>query len=168
MVTRYGAIDTAIGRMWVAHRDGRILRTMLEGDPRAFARELAESSGQPPEREAALPSTIGRTVDEAVQGRHDLERVALAGLRPFQRRVLEATAAIPVGEVRTYGQLAAAVGAPGAARAVGTALARNPVPIVVPCHRVVRANGDLGNYSGPGGPGSKARLLEFERTLAQG
>lgn len=162
MPVRYASVETAIGPMLVAHRDGRIVRTMLNGDTREFAAQLAEAEGEAPQRDASLPSAIAAAVADAVQGRHDLQCVDLDALRPFQRRVLEATAAIPAGEVRTYGQVAALIGAPGAARAVGTALARNPVPIVVPCHRVVRANGDLGNYSGPGGPGSKARLLEFE------
>jgi methylated-DNA-[protein]-cysteine S-methyltransferase len=76
--------------------------------------------------------------------------------------VLQATAAIPYGETRTYGQVAAAVGKPRAARAVGRALATNPMPIVIPCHRVVSADGRLRGYSGLGGLTTKARLLALE------
>ncbi len=73
---------------------------------------------------------------------------SLEGLPGFTRRVLRACSWIPAGDVRSYGQLAAKVGKPGAARAVGQALARNPVPVLVPCHRVVRAGGQLGGFGG--------------------
>ena len=85
-----------------------------------------------------------------------------AGLTPFATAVLRATAAIPAGQVRTYGQIAQAIGRPGAARAVGAALARNPVPVRIPCHRVIRADGQLGDYSGEGGAAGKAALLAAE------
>lgn len=78
----------------------------------------------------------------------------------FGRRVLDRTARIPYGQVATYGTVARDIGAPRAARATGNALGANPIPIVVPCHRVVRAGGVLGNYGG--GPERKARLLELE------
>lgn len=82
------------------------------------------------------------------------------GTTPFQRRVWEQTAAIPYGEVRSYGWLAERIGQPRAARAVGRALALNPLPILIPCHRVVRKNGKLGGFSA--GLGLKRRLLELE------
>lgn len=96
----------------------------------------------------------------------DGERVAfddsldLSALTTFQRAVLEAARSIPYGEVRSYGWLAGRVGNPQAARAVGQALARNPVPIVVPCHRVIGGDGGLTGFSG--GLGMKRRLLEIE------
>lgn len=70
----------------------------------------------------------------------------LSGLSDFQRRVLEETCRIPRGEVRTYSELAEAIGRPEAVRAVASALARNPIPLLIPCHRVVRSSGDLGEY----------------------
>ncbi len=93
------------------------------------------------------------------------QQIAWERLRPFQRRVLQAVARIPYGETRTYGQIAAAIGQPNAARAVGRAVATNPLPIVVPCHRVVGARGDLHGFSGPGGLATKARLLAMEQTF---
>lgn len=78
----------------------------------------------------------------------------------FQRRVLLAEYRIPRGRVSTYGRLAAGLGAPAAARAVGSALARNPFPIIIPCHRTVRSDGDLGGFRG--GPDMKRALLELE------
>jgi methylated-DNA-[protein]-cysteine S-methyltransferase len=81
---------------------------------------------------------------------------------PFRRRVLEAARTVPPGTTITYGELARRCGAPGAARAVGQALARNPFAIVVPCHRVVGAGGRCGGFSAPGGTATKLRLLAAE------
>lgn len=89
--------------------------------------------------------------------------VDLSAVGPFQRQVLEHTAAVPAGQVLTYGQVARALGRPGAARAVGGALNRNPVPIVVPCHRIVGASGRLVGYAG--GLERKRALLELEGAL---
>ncbi len=87
----------------------------------------------------------------------------LAAVPPFHRQVLEAARRVPYGRTVTYGALAEAAGRPGAARAVGQAMARNPVPLLVPCHRVVAAAG-LGGFGG--GPGLKRRLLALERGAA--
>jgi methylated-DNA-[protein]-cysteine S-methyltransferase len=84
---------------------------------------------------------------------------------PFFQKVWTACAAIPEGKTMTYGQLAAAIGHPKAARAVGTALAANPFAPTVPCHRVIRSDGGLGGYSAAGGLGSKRRLLIKEGAL---
>jgi O-6-methylguanine DNA methyltransferase len=89
----------------------------------------------------------------------------LRQLTPFQRQVLQTTCRIPVGSTWTYGQIARAIGRPRASRAVGQALSRNPVPIVVPCHRVVATNGALRGYSGGGGLASKKFLLALEGAL---
>ncbi len=83
-------------------------------------------------------------------------------LPDFQRRVLEAAATIPWGEVRSYGAIAAELGKPGGARAVGRALATNPMPIVIPCHRVVGVDGRLHGYAAPDGIQTKAFLLRLE------
>ena len=90
----------------------------------------------------------------------DLER-----LKPFQLSVLQTARRIPAGSVWTYGQMARTVGKPGASRAVGQALGRNPLPIVIPCHRVVASDGGLGGYSGGGGLASKRWLLHLEGAL---
>ncbi|OGX24685.1 MAG: hypothetical protein A3J51_06005 [Omnitrophica WOR_2 bacterium RIFCSPHIGHO2_02_FULL_45_21] len=82
------------------------------------------------------------------------------GFTDFQLRVLEETLKIPFGKVRTYSWIAKRVGSPGAARAVGSALRKNPYPLLIPCHRVVKSNGAFGRYSG--GKGVKRELIEFE------
>lgn len=88
--------------------------------------------------------------------------VDLEGVTPFFRQVYEATREIPAGQTRTYGEIAKALGQPAAAQEVGQAMARNPVPIIVPCHRVSAAGGKLGGFSAPGGPATKAKLLALE------
>ncbi len=90
----------------------------------------------------------------------DLER-----LTPFQLSVLQTARRIPPGMMWTYGQVARAIGRPNASRAVGQALGHNPVPIVIPCHRVVASDGSLGGYSGGGGVESKRFLLGLEGAL---
>ena len=94
--------------------------------------------------------------------------LALDRLSPFARRVVEACRRIPWGQVRTYGQLAAVCGSPSAARAVGSVMAKNRFPLVVPCHRVLAAGGELGGYSAPAGLQMKQRLLELEAAVVSG
>ncbi len=94
--------------------------------------------------------------------------VDLSPLTPFQQAVLEATRAIPPGQVMTYGEIAAAIGRPRASRAVGQALRRNPVPFLVPCHRVVGSGGALGGYGGATGTAVKRQLLALEGRLEPG
>jgi methylated-DNA-[protein]-cysteine S-methyltransferase len=89
-----------------------------------------------------------------------LESVALDRCSVFQQQVLRAEHAVPRGRVTTYGRLAAGVGRPGAARAAGSALATNPFPLIVPCHRAVRSDGGIGGFQG--GSGMKVALLEME------
>ncbi len=81
---------------------------------------------------------------------------------PFNQRVYDVTRAIPPGETLTYGEVAAAIGEPGAARAVGRALGENPYPIIIPCHRVLAAGGKMGGFSGTGGIATKRRILAIE------
>jgi len=90
------------------------------------------------------------------------QTAALSKLTPFQRAVLFECAKIPKGKTKTYSQLAAAIGKPKAARAVGSALAKNPLAPLIPCHRVVRSDGNLGGYSAKGGKKRKAQLLRNE------
>ena len=84
---------------------------------------------------------------------------------PFQDRVYGVARMIPYGAVKTYGEIAEAIGTPGACRAVGSALGRNPLPLFIPCHRVIRGDGEMGGFSGPGGIVMKARLLRLEGVI---
>lgn len=88
--------------------------------------------------------------------------ILLENVPPFHRKVYQALCKVPPGKVVTYAELAKRAGSPGAARAVGTAMAKNPFPIIIPCHRVVAGNGKLGGYSGRGGVATKRKLLQLE------
>lgn len=96
--------------------------------------------------------------------RVDLREVVLdeRSLNEFRRRVYVATRAVGPGQTATYGEIARAIGAPGAARSVGAALGSNPFPLIVPCHRVLAADGSLHGFSAPGSITTKRRLLEIE------
>lgn len=89
-------------------------------------------------------------------------RIDLGSGSTFQREITQACRTIPFGETLTYGQLADLAGHPGAARAVGSVMANNLIPLVIPCHRVVAAGGKLGGFSSPGGNSTKKRLLQLE------
>lgn len=86
---------------------------------------------------------------------------------PFQQKVWTALTKIPKGKVITYKALAARIGKPRAIRAVANAVGANPLPIIIPCHRVVRSDGGLGGYSGPGGVRQKRALLEKEKAISK-
>jgi methylated-DNA-[protein]-cysteine S-methyltransferase len=91
----------------------------------------------------------------------------MADVAPFPRRVYEVARKIPAGATFSYGEVAARLGAPRAARAVGQALGRNPLPILVPCHRVLAAGGKPGGFSANGGVATKLRLLAIESVQAK-
>jgi len=84
---------------------------------------------------------------------------------PFQQAVWKACMSIPAGQTRSYGWIAEKIGKPGAVRAVGSALGRNPFAPIVPCHRVIKSDGTLGGFSGPGGLRTKLKLLKKEKAL---
>jgi methylated-DNA-[protein]-cysteine S-methyltransferase len=94
-------------------------------------------------------------------------QVDLTHLSTFQRRVLSRCRSISWGCTKTYGELAAECGSPGAARAVGGAMARNPIPLIIPCHRIVAANGGIGGFSAPQGTSMKKQLLAMERCSSE-
>jgi methylated-DNA-[protein]-cysteine S-methyltransferase len=116
-----------------------------------------------------LPPAIERAVADIVAlldgEKRDLSGIPLddGDVDEFRRRVYAATRDIGPGETKTYGEIARAIGDPGAARAVGAALGANPFPIVIPCHRVLAADGALHGFSAPGGIATKRRMLEIER-----
>lgn len=112
--------------------------------------------------EARPPKVWAKRIPRALEeGRPGDLPLDLSSVTPFRRRVLEIAATIPRGEVRSYGWLARRIGKPQASRAVGSAMATNPVPLIVPCHRVVRSDGHIGAYS-LGGPENKWALLRHE------
>jgi AraC family transcriptional regulator of adaptative response/methylated-DNA-[protein]-cysteine methyltransferase len=158
----YTIAPSPLGALLVATTERGLCKVDIGDDERtleaALAREFhravrtRDDAGLAPLVEAVLARIDGRAPDGDVP--LDVRGTA------FQRRVWEELRRIPLGETRTYGEVAAAIGAPGASRAVGSACGANPVPVVVPCHRVVPASGGVGNYGL--GPARKRTLLERE------
>lgn len=117
--------------------------------------------GSPPPFAAAAIERIERLLGGEKNDLSDIELDLLA-TTDFEDRIYAAARRIPCGEVRTYGEIAQEIVEPGAARAVGAALGRNPVPIIIPCHRVLGSHGKSGGFSAPGGTVTKFRMLEIE------
>ena len=157
----WARVRTAHGSVAVGYdKAGRVLRSAPGERTSDLLKALQQDSGIAPVPDEQPPLTVIAAVRQAMAGTPDT-LLAESGLTAFQQRVLETTAKIAPGERLTYGELARRIGSPRAARAVGTALARNPFPALIPCHRVVRADGSTGNYS-CGGSRVKERLLAEE------
>ncbi len=160
------AFPSALGWMAVATRRGAIV-SLSFGHRGAKAAIASLAAGLPGENDlrpasGALIHRLQAYARGQVEDLGDLP-IELPPCTPFRRRVLLACRRIGYGQTISYGQLAASVGAPGAARAVGTCMATNPLPLIVPCHRVIPAAGPPGFYSAPGGARTKLRLLAMER-----
>lgn len=164
----HALFDTPIGMCGVAWSDAGITDLLLPGaDP---ARTRAALRRRAPQSRETEPPAAVRVAIEGVgallSGQHrDLADVVLDldGASGFHRRVYAAARRLGPGQTCTYGELAAALGEAGAARAVGQALRANPCAVIVPCHRVLAARGGSGGFSAPGGVSTKLRLLEIER-----
>ena len=149
------------GPLFVAFNERGVSAVRFGRQPAEFAAEFGAEFGRPAYPVAAMPPGLAKALDRAVEtGRPGRLRFDLRGVTEFAADVLTKTAEIPPGEVRPYSWVAREIGRPGAVRAVGTALGGNPIPVLIPCHRVVRADGHVGNYAY--GPGPKRALLAAE------
>jgi O-6-methylguanine DNA methyltransferase len=167
----YVLVDAPIGPLFVAYGPHGISLVTRKGngqdevDAGEFEEEFMATFGRPVHRVEKAPDLIAKVIKARVWGDGKSTTVKvplnLEQLPDFERQVLMKTMEIPRGEVRPYAWVAAELGRPLAVRAVGNALARNPVPFVVPCHRVVRSDGRIGNY-GAGGPAAKRAMLQSE------
>jgi methylated-DNA-[protein]-cysteine S-methyltransferase len=163
----YATIDSPVGKVVVAATKRGIVRVAFPGEKLDdVLGELAEDISP---RVISYPRRLDearRELDQYFDGRRQRFELPLdwrLSHPGFYRRVLRATAKVPFGQVITYSQAAERAGSPRAFRAAGSALGSNPIPIVVPCHRVIRSGGDIGNYGG--GPELKRFLLELEDAL---
>lgn len=170
-------VDTPLGPLTVTGRDDHL--TAVSWPPHRADCALGPSPGAP-SAQAARKRTGAGAVDEAVgqlteyfagDRCHFDVPLDLGSTGPFQRRVLDVTVAIAYGCTRSYGELAAELGEPGLVRAVGGALKHNPIAVIIPCHRVVAADGALTGYGGGPATGGrldvKRALLEIERGVFQ-
>jgi methylated-DNA-[protein]-cysteine S-methyltransferase len=164
---RFALFATQIGPCTVAWGVRGIVWLQLPQDDDVSARRRAVhrypeavEAKPPPGIDLAIRDIMALLAGEAV----DLARIDLdmSEVPDFDRRVYQAARSVPVGHTATYGDIARRIGEPGAARAVGAALGRNPFPIVVPCHRVLAANGKTGGFSARGGVATKLRMLTIE------
>jgi methylated-DNA-[protein]-cysteine S-methyltransferase len=157
--------DTPVGSLLVGVTDHGVCRISFDPDPESELEELARLHGSRVLRSARPVDRLRRELDEYFAGRRrhfDLEPDVRAQPE-FNRRVLAELARVDYGVTTTYGALAKQSGAPDAARAVGTVMNRNPVPIVLPCHRVIGASGKLVGYGG--GLDRKVLLLRLEGAI---
>ena len=158
----YWTLDTSIGTVFVAHSRAGISMVTRARSAADFEKTFQNRFGRPVARETApMPRNVRALALGRLRGAESGLRFDLRGLSEFEQAVLRKALEIPPGEVRPYSWIAREIGRPDAVRATGSALAKNPVPLLIPCHRVVRSDGHIGNYS-LGGPRNKRTLLQSE------
>ena len=159
LVDSYARFKTVLGDVYVAWNRRGVSAAMRAPSAGEFEEWFRKDVGRPLVAGEAPPDLAAKIKDE-LSGKRRM-RFDLRGLTEFEQAVLRKTREIPRGEVRPYGWVAREIGHPAAVRAVGTALANNPIPYFIPCHRVVRTDGHIGNYGG-GGPEAKRAILTLE------
>jgi methylated-DNA-[protein]-cysteine S-methyltransferase len=160
---RFGYMDSQLGPLLIVTTDNGVCEiSYLENSDINEALRRVESRGiLASEQQTFVQPVIDQLTEYFAHERTQFFLpIDLFGVSPFTRSVLEVTNHVPCGKVVTYGQIAEGIGQPKASRAVGNALGRNPVPIVVPCHRVIKSDGGMGWYTG--GPHLKQHLLDLE------
>ncbi len=157
-IVHYRTMDSPVGALTLAGTAGRLQHLRMTDQTYEPSRVDWQHD------ETAFPDAVAQLEEYFAGGRREFDlELDLAGT-PFQRRVWEALLTIPYGETRSYGEIAAQIDAPGAFRAVGLANGHNPIGIIVPCHRVIGANGSLTGYGG--GLDRKRMLLGMEKSDA--
>ena len=157
--------DTALGRFGIGWTEKGLARVLLPGDDDAVLLDrLNRGGGRPGEPTRTITALMDRIEDYAEGERVDFTDVALdlGGVPDFHRRAYEILVTVGWGETLTYGDLARRLGDVGRSRAVGQAMGANPMPLVIPCHRVLASNGRPGGFSAPGGAASKVKMLALE------
>src|SRR2546425_3546648 len=159
MADSYARFETVLGDVFVAWNRVGVSAAARSAAAVEFEEWFRKDVGRPLVAAVASPELAEKIQDE-LSGKKRM-RFDLRGLTAFEQAVLRKTREIPRGEVRPYGWVAREIGRPAAVRAVGTALANNPIPYFIPCHRVVRTDGHIGNYGG-GRPEAKRAILTLE------
>ena len=164
MTTHYHVFETELGYAAIAWNDAGVTRFNLPGPKEIVTNRLGSATPAEP------PTQIAAIVDQARRyfagERIDFDAIGLdlSSVDPFRRSIYDALRKVAFGETVTYGELAKRIGAnePQAAQDVGVAMARNPVPLIIPCHRVLAAGGKLGGFSAPGRTETKQKMLALE------
>lgn len=157
-------IDSPIGPVFVAHNPLGISAVAPAADAAAFAAAFRARFGRAVYVADDAPAALLRAIERRLRGERADLRFDLRSLSEFERATLLKALEVPRGEVRPYGWVAREIGRPRAVRAVGTALGNNPVPLLIPCHRIVRSDGHVGNYAF--GPAAKHAALGAEGVIA--
>lgn len=159
--------QTWLGEIYIARSQEGIVAVQIGHHGERFARHIQERLGWPVRQSTRALSGEIRALRAYLNGQEkDVElTIDWSGMSPFQEKVLRATSRIPAGSVATYGEIAAHIGQPKAFRAVGQALKRNPMPLVIPCHRVIAADGSMCGYGAGQGIPTKRALLRLEGFL---
>ena len=159
--------NSPLGDLWVAVSEQGLAAIEWSQDEVDFGAYLARRFKRPVQAGPEKAAPALRQLDEYLRGARKEFTIPIdwSLLRPFQRQVLQIVFAIPYGQTRAYGEIAHEIGKPRAARAVGRANATNPMPLVIPCHRVIGADGKLHGYGGGEGLPTKEWLLQLEGAL---
>ena len=162
---KYTIFSTAWGYFGLVADEKGLVRTCLPHKSRKTVEKCLLDGLESPQFNKNLLKPLQKQIIAYFAGkptRFDTSLV-LDSLPPFARKVLTACSKIPPGQTVSYSQLAGMIGRPRASRAVGSALARNPIPLIIPCHRVIHSDGSLGNFSAFGGTSTKKKLLTLEK-----
>lgn len=157
--------DTALGMFGIGWTENGVVRLLLPGeDAAAMSDRLNRNGARPGEPTRAISALMNRIEDYADGERVDFSATILdlGGVPDFHRRAYDLLLQVCWGETLTYGDLARRLGDVGLSRAVGQAMGANPIPLIIPCHRVLAGNGKPGGFSAPGGAVSKVKMLALE------
>jgi methylated-DNA-[protein]-cysteine S-methyltransferase len=162
-MNHYHLFDTELGVCGIAWSDDGVTRFQLPTSGHEATRRLAKGAAT-----SAPPPDIADTIEQSrgyfAGARPDFSAVPLdlAGVDAFRRQIYDVLRTVGWGKTLTYGELAAKIGTEGGAQAVGQAMGKNPIPLIIPCHRVLAAGGKIGGFSAPGGADTKERMLALE------
>ncbi len=167
---KYTVFNTDWGYFGLLADEKGLIRTILPCSSRKTVEKRLLKGIKAAQFDKNLLKPLQKQIIAYFAGKHSfrlpssvLSPLNFSGLSPFTRKVLIACSKIPAGKTVSYSQLASMIGNPRASRAVGSALAKNPIPLIIPCHRVIRSDGSLGNFSAIGGTGTKKKLLALEK-----
>lgn len=167
---KYTIFNTAWGYFGLVADKKGLIHTCLPHENRKTIEKCLLAGLESPQFDKNLLKSLQKQIIAYFAGKRILRHPSsvlcplnLSGLSPFTRKVLIACQKIPSGQTVSYSQLASMIGKPRASRAVGSALAKNPIPLIIPCHRVIHSDGSLGNFSAPGGTDTKKKLIALEK-----